>query len=473
MSARVFVRGLVMAFQRIESIHDIRTVAFVDVSGSFAPVFKELIARFRVSKAVYKSESEALSGIPATQADIAFIGPFSTDHSIRKLSHCQQLRSSGYHGVIILLTEEISSFGGTSGITAAGFDHYLLDSDIDAQLEDSVNWAILNRRRKNKYTLQFDNNPDALFTVDSEGRVFDINQWGTDGSGLSPKMIVVGAVNVMELGTLDCFESLIRPLIVEGNAGKTFMNSVNEGERVFQVQCRVHDVSMIGLVATVVKTDITETMYTRSMDILINSVNLLSERDNYTAGHSSRVYHYCRLISQTMGITGDKKFIRDLYFAALLHDIGKIGVRDYILLKKGPLTDQEHEVLCSHSEKGFKILQNYQFLEGSIGLVLSHHERPDGKGYPQKLISEKIPFGASIISVADGFDAMTTTRPYRKPLKYEKALAEIRDNIGTQYDPDVANAFLSTVRRETLKEATEKSTAGLSALSNELIESLL
>ena len=461
------------AFQRIESLHDIRSVVFVDISGAPDLALRELDSRFKIEKTIYLNEVDALAHIPSDPADIIFIGPFSTEHAEQKRGLCQRLREAGCLGVIILLTEETASLGGTGGITASGFDNYLLDTNIDEQLEDSVNWAILNRRRKNKYTIQFDHNPDAFFTLDAGGRVFDVNQWGTTGSGLTPKKIVVGSVNVMELGTLDCFDALIRPLIVEGNAGKTFMHSVNEGERVFQVKTRVHDISMIGLVATVVKTDITETMYTRSMDILINSVNLLSERDNYTAGHSSRVYHYCRLIADAMGITGDKKFIRDLYFAALLHDIGKIGVRDDILLKKGPLTEDEHVVLCSHPEKGYNILHNYQFLEGSNGLVLSHHERPDGRGYPNNLTSGKIPFGASIISVADGFDAMTTNRPYRKSMKFEMALAEIRDNIGTQYDPEVANAFLSRVRRGTLKEAREKSTAGLTALSSELIESLL
>jgi len=461
------------AFHRIESLHDIKSVVFVDISGAPDLAFKELDSRFKIEKTIYLSEIDALANIPSNPADIVFIGPFSTEHAEQKRGLCQRLREAGCQGVIILLTEDTASLGGTGGITASGFDNYLLDTNIDALLEDSVNWAILNRRRKNKYTIQFDNNPDAFFTLDAGGRVFDVNQWGTAGTGLTPKKIVVGSVNVMELGTLDFFDTLIRPLIVEGNADKTFMHSVNEGERVFQVKTRVHDVSMIGLVATVVKTDITETIYARSMDILINSVNLLSERDNYTAGHSSRVYHYCRLIADTMGITGDKKLIRDLYFAALLHDIGKIGVRDDILLKEGPLTEDEQVVLWSHPEKGFNILQNYQFLEGSNELVLSHHERPDGRGYPNKLTRQKIPFGASIISVADGFDAMTTTRPYRESLKFEMAMAEIKDNRGAQYDTEVANAFLLRVRRETLKEAKEKSMAGLEEISSEIIESLL
>ena len=461
-----------MSYQKIESIHDIRSVAFVDVSGVFAPVFKELIARFRVSMAVFSSESEALLNIPAAHADIVFIGPFPTDHSNQKLSLCQQLRSAGFYGVVVLLTEETVSFGGTSGITAAGFDHFLLDTNIDVQLEDSVNWAVLNRRRKNKHTIQFDNNSDAFFTVDSKGRVFDINQWGTTGSGLTPKKIVVGAVNVMELGTLSCFESIIRPLIIESNAGRTFLHSVNEEERIYQLRTRIHDISMLGLVATVVKTDITETMYARSMDILLHSINLLSERDHYTAGHSSRVYHYCRLIAETMDITGDRKFMRDLYFAALLHDIGKIGVRDDILLKKGKLTNAEHSILATHPEKGYEVLRNYHFLDGTTPLVLHHHERPDGQGYPKGLKSDLIPLGASIISVADGFDAMTTNRPYRSSLGYEEALAEIRNNTGTQYNNEVASAFLSRIRVSTLHEVKEKSNLNIATLSGELIESL-
>lgn len=466
------VRGKAMSFQSIESIHDIRHVIFADVSGEFDPVFNGLVARFHTSKAVYSSVAEVLDNFLEPLADIVFIGPFSKDYTKQKRELCLSLRKSGFLGVISLLTEDIASFGGTGGITASGFDHYLLNVNIDGLLEDSVNWAILNRRRKNKYTIQFDDNPDAFFTLDAKGRVFDINQWGTSGSGLSPRKVVVGAVNIMELGTLECFGELIRPLIVESNAGRTFLHSVGEGMRVFQIKTRIHNIAMVGLVATVVKTDITETMYARSMDILLHSVNLLSERDNYTAGHSSRVYHYCRLIAETMGLTEDKKLMRDLYFAALLHDIGKIGVRDNILLKNGALTEEEHEVLATHPEKGYDLLKGHKFLDGSTIFVLHHHERPDGKGYPNHLKDEQLPFGATIISVADGFDAMTTNRPYRKSLGFDPALAEIRRNIGSQYDSEVAEAFLSRISESTLSEIEEKSSMSLAALSKELIESL-
>jgi HD-GYP domain-containing protein (c-di-GMP phosphodiesterase class II) len=135
--------------------------------------------------------------------------------------------------------------------------------------------------------------------------------------------------------------------------------------------------SMIGLVATVIKTDITETIYSRSIDILLHSVNLLSERDHYTAGHSSRVHHYCRMIVESLGLHNEKRFKRDLYFAALLHDIGKIGIRDDILLKETRLTKKEFSMLESHPEKGYNALKHYRFLDKSTIYILNHHERPD------------------------------------------------------------------------------------------------
>ncbi len=462
-----------MVFQRVESINDIKLVHFVAVGGRDEPAFDDFIARFHLTAVIYHTSDEAVQQAAVDHPDIIFIGPFSSDVSKDKCALCQRLRDAGHLGVIILLTNDIISFGGTGGVTAAGFDHYLQDAHLDFQIEDSINWALLNRRRKNKYQIQFDRNPDAFFTLNPDGRVFDINQWGSMGSGLTPRKIVVGAINIRDLGTLNCFDEIIRPVITEANVGNTHLHTYNEGVRIFQIKTNVHNVPMIGLVATVIKTDITETMYERSMDILLHSVTLLSERDHYTAGHSSRVFHYCKLIVETMDISGDKEFLRDLYFAALLHDIGKIGVRDDILLKEGDLTDDEFSILATHPEKGYKVLNNYEFLQGSTQLVLYHHVRPDGMGYPQKLDSGHIPLGASIISVADGFDAMTTNRPYRSSLSFRKAVGEISENMGTQYEKEVARAFLSRIRESSLMEVKAKSSLPLAELSRELIETLL
>ncbi|MHB8836630.1 MAG: HD-GYP domain-containing protein [Candidatus Methylomirabilia bacterium] len=139
----------------------------------------------------------------------------------------------------------------------------------------------------------------------------------------------------------------------------------------------------------------------------------------------------------------NRRFKVELFHAALLHDIGKVGVRDSILLKPGKLDGDEFRSLCTHPVKAFKILRHFEFLRESLEFIRHHHERPDGKGYPDKLRGNRIPHGALIIGVADGFDAMTSNRPYRKSLGFEAAIREIAEHRGTQFDRNVAEAFLA------------------------------
>ena len=134
--------------------------------------------------------------------------------------------------------------------------------------------------------------------------------------------------------------------------------------------------------------------------------------------------------------------------ALLLHDIGKIGVPDRVLLKEAPLDDEEWELMKKHSEWGAKLLDNFETYRDIANIVLSHQERYDGNGYPQGLAGEQIPLEARIIGVADAFHAMTADRPYRKALSPAHAAREILKNRGTQFDPDLANAFVRGLLRE-------------------------
>ncbi len=373
----------------------------------------------------------------------------------------------------MLVTDDIGLMGGTPYITSNGFDNYLLKNDDKTRLLDNIQWAILNRRRRNKFSIQFDNNPDMFFTVDNEGKIYDLNDGATAGSGMTPKEIVNSGKRVDEIGSLECFGDLIQPLIKRENIDKVFSHTSEEGELTAQIRTKVHNVSTIGLVATVVKTDITEAMYANTMDILINSVTLLSHRDNYTASHSARVFYYSSCIADQMGLTSDKKFIRDLYFAALLHDIGKIGVRDHILLKEGKLDDEEFADLAQHPVRGYELIQHYAFLHGAGELARWHHERPDGRGYPDKLKGDEIPLGASIISVADGFDAMTTCRPYRNSLDYDRVISEIKDNLGGQFHREVGEAFLSHITHSLVEEVQMIAEKPLKEISKEIIDTIL
>ena len=172
----------------------------------------------------------------------------------------------------------------------------------------------------------------------------------------------------------------------------------------------------------------------------------IDAKDHYTHGHTSRVTSLSLEIAKKLGQKNKKifegRFLEDLHIAGLLHDIGKIGITEAILNKQGPLDDQEKAIMQSHSTVGATILQPIKELQEAILGVKYHHERFDGSGYPEGLKGDQIPFNASIISVADTFDAMTTDRPYRKGLSKEEAINEIKRFSGKQFDPEIAGALI-------------------------------
>jgi len=171
-------------------------------------------------------------------------------------------------------------------------------------------------------------------------------------------------------------------------------------------------------------------------------LNALDARDTYTKDHSHRVTQYAVKIAKAMGCPQD--VVDSISFAGPLHDIGKIGVRDEILLKAGNFTAEERELMKSHVVRGEEILRPLNLLNSERAVVLYHHERWDGRGYPMGLAGCEIPLVARIFSVADTFDAMTSTRPYRQALGTDVARDEITRCKGTQFDPDVVSAFLES-----------------------------
>jgi hypothetical protein len=172
-------------------------------------------------------------------------------------------------------------------------------------------------------------------------------------------------------------------------------------------------------------------------------VSALDARDRETRGHSIRVAKYMMEIAFRMGIQpGTKEWI-DMQRGALLHDVGKIGVSDSILHKPGPLTDEEWVDMKRHPKIGHDMLKEISFLSGAAGIVMAHHERFDGKGYPRGLRADEIPLGARIFVISDTFDAMTSDRPYRAALPVETARDEIIRCSGTQFDPKCVQAFLA------------------------------
>ena len=170
----------------------------------------------------------------------------------------------------------------------------------------------------------------------------------------------------------------------------------------------------------------------------------IDAKDPYTNGHSKRVAEYTRLIAREMGYTGEE--LDRIYYVALLHDCGKIGVPDNILRKPGRLTDEEFEIIKSHTVRGGEILSSFRSLNNVGEGARYHHEKYDGSGYPEGKAGEDIPLIARMICVADSFDAMNTNRVYRKKLTKEYIIDEIEKNKGKQFDPEIADVFLELLR---------------------------
>jgi putative nucleotidyltransferase with HDIG domain len=202
----------------------------------------------------------------------------------------------------------------------------------------------------------------------------------------------------------------------------------------------------------------------KERELFLNTITILAQavelRDSYTYGHTNRVTSYSDLLARELGLPqADLILIRR---GTPLHDIGKIGIRDYILSKPDKLTPEEFEVMKTHTTKGADILSLIPDLHPIIPIVRSHHERWDGKGYPDGLAGDAISPLARIVSVADAFDAMTSERPYRKGMPADMAFTEVEKQRGKQFDPACADAFLA-IRGRILQEMKAPGTATLPA----------
>jgi putative nucleotidyltransferase with HDIG domain len=169
----------------------------------------------------------------------------------------------------------------------------------------------------------------------------------------------------------------------------------------------------------------------------------IEARDPYTAGHSVRVAEYSHVLAKAMGLS--EKAAETIRVAAQLHDIGKIGIPDEILQKPGRLTPREYGLIKLHPQIGRKILEKVALFKELLTVVELHHENHDGSGYPLGLAGQNVPIEARIVHVADSFDAMTTTRSYRPALSVQAAILEIEKNLGIQFCPVAANAFLKLI----------------------------
>jgi HD-GYP domain-containing protein (c-di-GMP phosphodiesterase class II) len=186
-------------------------------------------------------------------------------------------------------------------------------------------------------------------------------------------------------------------------------------------------------------------LYEQLKDAFYTTVYTLAEtiekRDPYTGNHTKRVMEYSLAIGRTLGLPEEE--MTRLQLGAVLHDIGKIGVRDSVLLKESSLTDEEFEQIKMHPHYGEEIINGIAQLRSAVPGVKQHHEKHDGRGYPMGLKGDEIDITARIIAVADSFDAMTSNRPYRKGLTLDEAFEELRKFSGSQFDPEIVDAFFA------------------------------
>ena len=188
-------------------------------------------------------------------------------------------------------------------------------------------------------------------------------------------------------------------------------------------------------------------------DTITAVANSIDARDPYTRGHTQRVTIIAEAIAREMGIAEEDLFILEI--GTLLHDVGKIGLSDAVLFKPGELDSDEYEHVKEHPITGEKIIRNISYLEDAMPIIRFHHERYDGAGYPDKTIGKDIPLAGRIVAVADAFDAMTSDRPYRKRMAYDRAIEELKKESGKQFDPEIVTTFSMIWQRENLQEEIE------------------
>jgi putative nucleotidyltransferase with HDIG domain len=275
----------------------------------------------------------------------------------------------------------------------------------------------------------------SLRTGQALGAVWEKQRWiaphyaalGVVGIALSAAYIALGISGVI---------AFLTPAVMMRLAMKQYVDKTEEN--VHKLESQNTALKAANIEIRRVSDELRES-YDGTLEALVNA---LDARDQETKGHSIRVSRYMMDIARELGVREGTQQWLDMQRGSLLHDVGKIGVTDNILLKPGKLEPAEWDVMRKHPEIGYQMLKQVTFLQGAAEIILSHHERWDGAGYPRRLRAEDIPLGARIFNVVDTFDSMTSDRPYRKAKSTMDALNEILKYSGSQFDPLVVEAFL-------------------------------
>ena len=293
------------------------------------------------------------------------------------------------------------------------------------------------------------------------GMLLDVNLPGINGVELVPRImeleptiaiLMLTAVNdatsaalCMQRGALDY---LIKPIDL-GHLGRAIHHALQRRHTLLEGQ-QINQWLKDEVAARVTERRLEQANQERiSVATLEALVNALEAKDPYLRGHSARVADLSAMVAAEAGCSDEE--VEAVRTGGRLHDIGKIGIREEILNKQGPLTEEEYEHVKQHVTVGSQILSPLVHLRDVIGFVRSHHERWDGTGYPDRLAGEAIPLGARIVGAVEIFDALTTARPYQEKMPPEVAVERMRDLIGTVVDPAVHRALESVVaHRQTL-----------------------
>jgi len=288
-------------------------------------------------------------------------------------------------------------------------------------------------------------------TLESANMVFDENNMLESfvGFGLYKNSEEFKGVHLQEVVTGDAYET-IESLAIESmvrNKSVEEILAVERTDNIFKYKvCVLSDDKRISV--TLTRYDPKKLMDSSSLkNSAINTLQqTLREKNSETQRHALRVCNLCKSIGVKLGLSSNE--LERLELFALLHDIGKITISSEILEKPGKLTQKEWAIMQGHSASGYRILKAIPELSYISNYVLSHHERWDGKGHPEQLKGNEIPFLSRILSVVDTYDAMTNDRPYRRALGKKVALAEIEANAGHQFDPEIVVVFLEYMKKE-------------------------
>jgi HD-GYP domain-containing protein (c-di-GMP phosphodiesterase class II) len=192
-----------------------------------------------------------------------------------------------------------------------------------------------------------------------------------------------------------------------------------------------------------------ERLRAEGLSVLEGMADLIENRDRFTDSHTNTVSNYARRLAERLRLSANE--VMDVTIAGRLHDLGKVVVSDAVVLKPGALTQEEKEMMREHCRVGFEVLSRFSSLRSVARLIRAHHEHYDGSGYPDQLSGKEIPMGASIISVVDAFDAMTSTRSYRKAIPVDEALNILRKGLGKQWDPIAGATFIQMILEDQAK----------------------